>query len=59
MEIEALKKTQTAGILEMENLDKQTETTDISGTNKMQERRENFRHWRHNQINKGISQRKY
>jgi hypothetical protein len=32
MEIEAIKKTQTEGILEMENLEKRTGTTDTSIT---------------------------
>ena len=36
-EIEAIKKTQTKGVLEMENLDKQTGTTDASITNRIQE----------------------
>ena len=38
MKIEATKKTRSKGNLEMENLDKQTETTDTSITNKVQER---------------------
>ena len=37
MEIEATKKTQTEGILEMENLGKRTATTDTSITNRVQE----------------------
>ena len=36
-EIEALKKTQTEGILDMENLDKQMDTTEASITNRIQE----------------------
>jgi hypothetical protein len=34
MEIEAIKKTQTEAILEMENIGKRTGTTDISITNR-------------------------
>jgi hypothetical protein len=37
MKIEAIKKTQTEGILEMENLGKGTGTTDTSITNRIQE----------------------
>ena len=37
MKIEAIKKTQTERILEMENLEKRTGTTDTSITNKIQE----------------------
>ena len=37
MEIETIKKTQTEGILEMENLGKWTEATHLSVTNKIQE----------------------
>ena len=40
MEIEAKKKTQTVGILEMENLGNQTRTTDASITNKIREMEE-------------------
>ena len=40
MEIEAIKKTQTEGILEMENLVKRTETIDTSITNRIQEMKE-------------------
>ena len=42
MEIEAIKKTQTEGILEMENLGKRT--TDTTLTNRTQEIEENLRH---------------
>ena len=35
MEIEAMKEMQTEGILEMENLGKETETADISILNRM------------------------
>ena len=38
--IEAIKKTQTEGILEMENLDKWTGTTEASITNRLQEIKE-------------------
>lgn len=37
MEVEAIKKTQTDGILEMKNLGKRTGTTDASITNIIQE----------------------
>jgi hypothetical protein len=37
MEIEAIKKTQTEGILEIENLGKRTGTTDASITSRIQE----------------------
>ena len=40
IEIEAIKKTQTKGILEMENLGKGTGATDISITNRIQEMEE-------------------
>jgi hypothetical protein len=40
MEIETKKKTQTVGILEMENLGNQTRTTDTSITNKIREMEE-------------------
>ena len=40
MEIEAIKKTQTEEILEMENLGKRTGTTDASITNRIQEMEE-------------------
>ena len=39
-EIEAIKKTQNEGILEMENLGKRTRTTDSSITNRTQETEE-------------------
>ena len=39
-EIETIKKTQTEGILEMENLGKQTGTTDAGITNRIQEIKE-------------------
>ena len=39
-EIEAIKKTQTKGMLEIENLSKRTETTNASITNKLQEMKE-------------------
>lgn len=40
VEIEAIKKTQTEGILEMENLGKRTRTADGSITNRIQETEE-------------------
>ena len=40
IEIEAIKKTYTEGILEMENLGKRTGTTDTSITNRIQEMEE-------------------
>jgi hypothetical protein len=40
MDIETIKKTQTEGILKMENLVKQTGTIDVSITNRMQEMEE-------------------
>lgn len=40
MEIEVIRETLTDRILDMENLDKQTGTTDTSITNKVQEREE-------------------
>ena len=40
LEIEAIKKTQMKGILEMENLGKRTGMTDISITNRIQEMEE-------------------
>ena len=39
MEIEAIKKTQTEGILEMENLGKRIGTTDTNMANRIQERK--------------------
>ena len=51
MEIEAIKKTQTEGILEMKNLGKRTETTDASITKRMQEMEENIWYRRYNIIN--------
>ena len=39
-EIEAIKKTQTEGILDMENLGKWAGTTEISITNRIQEKEE-------------------
>ena len=44
MTIEAIKKTQMKGILEMENLGKRTGTTDTSITNRIQDMEEIFRH---------------
>ena len=44
MEIEAIKKTQTEAILEMENIGKGTGTTDTSITNNIQEMEEKIRH---------------
>ena len=43
-EMGVMKKTQTKGRLEMENLGKQTGTTDTSITNTIQDRRKNLRH---------------
>jgi hypothetical protein len=40
METKEIKKSQTGGILEMENLEKKTETTDESITNRIQEMEE-------------------
>jgi predicted transcriptional regulator len=48
VEIEAIKKTQTEGILEMKNLGKRTETTDASITKRMQEMEENIWYRRYN-----------
>lgn len=42
MEIEAIKKAQLEGILEMENLEKRTGTADVSITNRIQEMEEIF-----------------
>lgn len=47
MEIEAIKKIQSEGILEMENLGRGTETIDVSITNRIQDR-ENLRCRRYN-----------
>ena len=42
-EMEAMKKTQTEGWLDMKNRGKQTETSETSITNRIQERRTNLR----------------
>jgi hypothetical protein len=43
MEIEAIKKTQTEGILEMETIGRRTEPTDVSIANRIQEMEESLR----------------
>jgi hypothetical protein len=51
MPIIAIKKTQTEGILEMEDLRKKTGTTDTSITNRTQKMEESVRHKRYNRRN--------
>ena len=59
MEIEAIKRTQTKAILEMETLGKLTGTTGTSITNRILKIKERFfRHWRYNRRNRFVGQRK-
>jgi hypothetical protein len=58
MEIEAIKKTQTKGILKMVNLGKRTGTTDASITNRIQGIEGKLRHRKYNRRNPYVNERK-